>query len=29
LKQKKLSPAAKAFKGFLIEQAGALIDSWA
>ena len=29
LKQKKLSPAAKAFKGFLIEQAAALIDSWA
>jgi LysR family transcriptional regulator, low CO2-responsive transcriptional regulator len=29
LKQKKLSPAAKAFKGFLIEQGGALIDSWA
>ena len=29
LKQKKLSTAAKAFKGFLIEQAGALIDSWA
>lgn len=29
LKQKKLSPAAKAFKSFLIEQAGALIDSWA
>jgi DNA-binding transcriptional LysR family regulator len=29
LKQKKLSPAAKAFKGFLIEQAGSLIDSWA
>jgi hypothetical protein len=29
LKQKKLSPAAKAFKSFLIEQGGALIDSWA
>ena len=29
LKQKKLSPAAKAFKGFLIEQAGSLIDYWA
>jgi DNA-binding transcriptional LysR family regulator len=29
LKQKKLSPAAKAFKEFLIEQAGSLIDSWA
>lgn len=29
LKQKKLSPAAVAFKGFLIEQAGALIDAWA
>ncbi len=29
LRQKKLSPAAKAFKGFLIEQGGALIDSWA
>jgi LysR family transcriptional regulator, low CO2-responsive transcriptional regulator len=29
LKQKKLSPAAKAFKSFLIEQAGSLIDSWA
>jgi LysR family transcriptional regulator, low CO2-responsive transcriptional regulator len=29
LKQKKLSPAARAFKGFLIEQAGSLIDSWA
>ncbi|MDO8774136.1 MAG: LysR family transcriptional regulator [Burkholderiaceae bacterium] len=29
LKQKKLSPAAKAFKGFLIEQAASLIDSWA
>lgn len=29
LKQKKLSPAAKAFKGFLIEQAAPLIDSWA
>lgn len=29
LKQKKLSPAAKAFKNFLIEQAGSLIDSWA
>ncbi|MDO9165874.1 MAG: LysR family transcriptional regulator [Rhodoferax sp.] len=29
LTQKKLSPAAKAFKAFLIEQAGPLIDSWA
>lgn len=29
LKQKKLSPAAQAFKSFLIEQAGSLIDSWA
>lgn len=29
LKQKKLSPAARAFKDFLIEQGGALIDSWA
>ncbi len=29
LKQKKLSPATKAFKQFLIEQAGPLIDSWA
>jgi len=29
LSQKKLSPAAKAFKAFLIEQGGALIDSWA
>lgn len=29
LRQKKLSPAAKAFKGFLIEQAAPLIDSWA
>lgn len=29
LRQKKLSPAAKAFKGFLIEQAASLIDSWA
>lgn len=29
LKQKKLSPAAKAFKSFLIEQASSLIDSWA
>ncbi|MBP8295159.1 MAG: LysR family transcriptional regulator [Burkholderiales bacterium] len=29
LRQKKLSPAAKSFKAFLIEQGGALIDSWA
>lgn len=29
LSQKKLSPAAKAFKAFLIEQGGPLIDSWA
>ncbi len=29
LKQKKLSPAAKTFKSFLIEQAASLIDSWA
>ena len=29
LRQKKLSPAAKAFKAFLIEQGGPLIDSWA
>ena len=29
LSQKKLSPAAKAFKAFLIEQGGALIDGWA
>jgi DNA-binding transcriptional LysR family regulator len=29
LSQKKLSPAAKAFKTFLIEQASPLIDSWA
>jgi DNA-binding transcriptional LysR family regulator len=29
LSQKKLSPAAKAFKQFLIEQGGPLIDSWA
>jgi DNA-binding transcriptional LysR family regulator len=29
LKQKKLSPAAVAFKHFLIEQASPLIDSWA
>ena len=29
LTQKKLSPAAKAFKEFLIEQGGPLIDSWA
>jgi len=29
LSQKKLSPAAKAFKSFLIEQGGALIDAWA
>ncbi len=28
LTQKKLSPAAQAFKGFLIEQGGALMDSW-
>jgi DNA-binding transcriptional LysR family regulator len=29
LKNKRLSPAATAFKEFLIEQGGALIDSWA
>ena len=29
MKQKKLSPAAKAFKSFLIEQGGSLIDAWA
>jgi len=29
LQQKRLSPAAKAFKNFLIEQGGPLIDSWA
>lgn len=29
LSQKKLSPAAKSFKSFLIEQGGPLIDSWA
>jgi len=29
LTQKKLSPAAKSFKQFLIEQGGPLIDSWA
>jgi LysR family transcriptional regulator, low CO2-responsive transcriptional regulator len=28
LSQKKLSPAAQAFKEFLIEQGGALMDSW-
>ncbi len=28
LKQKKLSPAARAFKDFLIEQGGALMDTW-
>jgi DNA-binding transcriptional LysR family regulator len=28
LSQKKLSPAAQAFKSFLIEQGGALMDSW-
>jgi DNA-binding transcriptional LysR family regulator len=28
LSGKKLSPVAQAFKGFLIEQAGALMDSW-
>jgi len=28
LRQKRLSPAAKAFKHFLIEQAGPLIDTW-
>lgn len=28
LSQKKLSPAARAFKEFLIEQGGALMDSW-
>lgn len=29
LSHKKLSPAAKSFKAFLIDQGGALIDSWA
>jgi DNA-binding transcriptional LysR family regulator len=29
LSHKKLSPAAKSFKSFLIEQGGPLIDSWA
>jgi LysR family transcriptional regulator, low CO2-responsive transcriptional regulator len=29
LRQKKLSPAAKSFKSFLIDQGGPLIDSWA
>ena len=29
LRQKKLSPAAKSFKAFLIEQGAPLIDSWA
>lgn len=29
LRQKRLAPAAKAFKAFLIEQGGPLIDSWA
>jgi len=28
LKEKKLSPAARAFKEFLIEQGGALMDTW-
>lgn len=28
MSHKKLSPAAQAFKGFLIEQAGGLMDSW-
>jgi DNA-binding transcriptional LysR family regulator len=28
LSQKKLSPAARSFKEFLIEQGGALMDSW-
>jgi DNA-binding transcriptional LysR family regulator len=28
LRSKKLSPAAKAFKGFLIEQGCALMDAW-
>jgi len=28
MSQKKLSPAARAFKDFLIEQGGALMDSW-
>jgi DNA-binding transcriptional LysR family regulator len=28
LRQKKLSPAARSFKEFLIEQGGALMDSW-
>jgi DNA-binding transcriptional LysR family regulator len=29
LRQKRLAPAAQAFKAFLIEQGGPLIDSWA
>lgn len=29
LRQNRLSPAAKAFKGFLIEQGGPLIEAWA
>jgi DNA-binding transcriptional LysR family regulator len=28
MRHKKLSPAARAFKEFLIEQGGALMDSW-
>lgn len=28
LKNKKLSPTLKAFKHFLLEQGGALIDAW-
>jgi len=28
LQQKKLSPAVRSFKNFLIEQGGALMDSW-
>jgi len=29
LRQSRLSPAAKAFRNFLIEQGGPLIESWA
>jgi hypothetical protein len=29
LRQNRLSPASKAFKDFLIEQGGPLIDAWA
>jgi hypothetical protein len=28
MSHKKLSPAAQAFKGFLIEQGSALMDAW-